>query len=438
MNYGLAKEIYNEAWCIDFGSISTFKNLLRNIRSASHISEDKANKFMLAKVFDSGITLAKTSSPNASSKKEKTISITNIDGPITKNGGESSFGMKELSDNLMSADNDESVLGHFFIVDSPGGSVSGMQYMQQTIGSLKKPTVAIIERSGMAASAAYGIAASTNYIFAEDANSQMGSIGVISGAAGVPNGKKNGNGEVEYLIYASTAPDKNKAEEDAINNADTSGLQKRANSLHAEFKASTRASRPLIMDSQMTGKMYPASEVIGTMVDAIGSKNDAINKILELSKQKNNFNPLNNNQNKAMTAAELLAQHPTVHAEILAAGRTAGVTAGIEAEQDRVNTWMAYHEIDSEAVTKGIASGKTVSSAEQAQFLVKAAKGSSLEAIKRDSTGAIIPAEAVTEIAVEKTAKQIADEKEFSLTFPALVKKGITLEKYNASKINAN
>lgn len=438
MNYGLAKEIYGEAWCIDFGSISTFKNLLRNIRSTSHNAEDKSNKFLLAIVTDSGYTAAKVSQPSATSKKENTISVTNINGPITKNGGESSFGMKELSDSLIQADNDESVVGHLFIIDSPGGSVSGMQYMQQTIAGLKKDTVSIIERSGMAASAAYGIASATKYMFAEDANSQMGSIGVISGAAGVPNGKKNGNGEVEYLIYASTAPDKNKAEEDAINNADTSGLQERANQLHAEFKASTRASRPLIMDSQMTGKMYPASEVVGTMIDAIGSKKDAVNKILELSKQKNNFNPANKNQNKAMTAEEFQAQHPQEYAKVFDAGKVAGTSAGVSAEQDRVNTWMAYQEIDPEAVTKGIESGKTVSAAEQAQFLVKAAKGSTLAAIKRDSAGDIIPAEAVTEVPVEKTAKQIADEKEFALTFPALVKKGITLEKYNASKINAN
>ncbi len=415
MNYALAKEIYGESWCIDFGSISTFKNLLREIRTAVHDPNDRANKFVLAIISDSGDHQAISAESKSSSKKEPTISVTNINGPITKSGGSSSYGMKELSDSLISADNDENVLGHLFVIDSPGGSVSGMLYMKQTMESLKKPTVAIIERSGMAASAAYGIAASAKYLFAEDANSEMGSIGVISGTAGVPNGKKNGNGEVEYMVYATTAPDKNKAEVDAINNNDTSGLQERANKLHTEFKDSTKAGRPNILDSQMTGKMYPAGDVVGTMVDAIGSKADAVNKILELSNAKPTFNKnLKNNQTKAMTAQEILAQHPTAHAEIFGAGVASGIKTGTEAEQERVKSWQVYAAIDPEAVNKGIESGKAITQSESHAFLLKSTSKATLDALKTGSNATVATPEAATP---EATPEAVAKQKEVTDLF---------------------
>lgn len=438
MNTALALEIYRGIWVVESSRADALKNILKDARipGAIYSESDRLNTFSVLNV-SNGI-IVPLSSAASDSKKANKIAVTNINGVITKSGGQSSRGMEQLSSDMVEADNDPEVIGHFVKVDSPGGSAAGMKYMQITMQSLTKPIVTMVTRQGMAASGGWGILSEGNYVMAESGDATIGCHGVMWSIAGVPNGQKDAMGEVNFTVISATSPDKNKETELAINNNDTSLMQAEVNRLHLDFQASSKASRPNIKPEQMTGKMFPASEVVGTMIDAIGSQKDAVNKILELSKQKNIFNPLNNNQNKAMTAAELLAQHPTVHAEILAAGRTAGVTAGIDAEQDRVNTWMAYHEIDAEAVTKGIASGKTVSAAEQAQFLVKAAKGSALSAIKRDSAGAIIPAEASTVVETEKTAKQIADEKEFASTFPALVKKGITLDKYNAQRINAN
>lgn len=434
MNYALAKEIYGGGcWAIDAAFIPA---LLASLKKDDFDINDRKNTF--------SFFAAISSDSGGSSKTEakNLISVTDINGVITKAGGNSSTGMKELSGDLILADNNDDFIGHLFIFDTPGGSISGMKYMQGTVRGLQKPKVGIVERDSIAASAGYGILSEMDYTFAENDSAEVGSIGVVSGVSGHKNGTVNGDNEIQYLIYASKSKQKNESSRAAIENDDTSLLLAEADQINDVFHDGIKAKMTNIKDDQMTGAMYPASEVVGTMIHAIGSKKDAVNKILELSKQKNNFNPLNKNQNKAMTAAELLAQHPTVHAEILAVGRTAGVTAGIQqgidAEKDRVNTWMAYHEIDPEAVTKGVESGKSVSGAEQAQFLVKAAKDSTLAAIKRDSAGNIIPAEAATVIETEKTAKQIADDKEFALSFPLLVKKGITLEKYTASRINAN
>lgn len=439
MNTALALEIYRGIWVVESSRADALKCVLRDAKNKPDKDYSKSEKLNTFGFYDlitgKTVPVGEVSSDN---KKSKKIAVTNINGVITKSGGASSRGMEEISADMIEADNDPEVIGHFIKVDSPGGSAAGMKYMQTTMQGLTKPKVTMVTRQGMAASGGWGILSEGDFVMAESEDASVGCHGVMWSVSGVPNGQKDAMGEVHFTVISATSPDKNKETETAINNNDTSLMQAEVNRLHLEFQASSKAARPNIKPEQMTGSMFPASEVVGTMIDAIGTQKDALNKILELSKEKNNFNPLNKNQNTAMTAKEYKAQHPDEYAKVFNAGKAEGITAGIEAEKDRVATWMAYHEIDPEAVTKGIESGKTVSSAEQAQFLVKAAKGSAIAAIKRDSAGNIVPAESETVVQTAKTAKQIQDEKEFAAAFPLLVKKGITLEKYNASRINAN
>jgi ClpP class serine protease len=420
MNHALAHEIYGkEPWGIQPSVVGP---LLEAFREGKFNKESKLN----TAGFISAISGAKVGEGGqSSSKTEKIISETNINGVILKSGGASTNGMKDLSAELISADKAENVIGHLFVFDTPGGSVAGMDYMIGTVRGLTKPKVGIVERSGIAASAGMGILAEMDYILCESPDCEVGSVGIICGVAGIANGEKDAEGQTHYVVYSSKAVDKNAAEELAINKGDTSLMQANADKAGDKFIAQIKAARPNVKDAQLTGKMYPASEVLGTMVDAIGSKMDAVGKIIELSGTKINTSKTN----KAMTAAEYKAQHPEAHAEILA--------AGVSAEQERVKTWMAYAEIDPEAVQKGILSGNAVSGSEQASFLVKAAQGNALNAIKRDSAGNIIPAEAETKLEEVKTAKQLKDEAEFKAAFPKLVAKGITLEKFNAT-VKAN
>jgi ClpP class serine protease len=422
MNTALALEIYRGLWVVESGSSDSLKNILRDARMPGVIYDPKnrANAFSYRNI--SVGTAIGVSAPKGNSAGSKNkIAVTNINGVITKSGGPSSAGMEELSQEMINADNDPDVLGHLVRIDSPGGSAVGMKYMQKTMQSLTKPKVTFVPRQSIAASGGWGILSEGDYVMTESEDCEVGCHGVMWSVSGVPNGQKDGNGEVNFTVISVTSPNKNAAIESAINNNDTSLMQAEVNKLHLDFQASTKAARPNIKPEQMLGDMFPASQVVGTMIDAIGTEQQAIAKLIELSTAQKVII----NKNKAMTAAELLAQHPTVHAEILA--------AGVSAEKDRVDTWMVYHDIDPEAVAKGIDSGKAVSGKEQAQFLVKATQGNVLNAIKRDSAGNIIPAEAATEATVEKTAKQLKDDAEFAAAFPKLVAKGITLEKFNAT-----
>jgi ClpP class serine protease len=327
------------------------------------------------------------------------IGVNSYTTPI-KSGGASSYGMKDVSANLFKADADPDVIGHLFVFDSPGGSVLGMDYMTGTIDQLKKPKVGIVERAAVAASAAYGILAAMDYIIAESGDSEVGSIGTISGVVGHASGSTDADGAKHFIVYATKAVDKNKAEEMALNEDDTSLLKAQADKANDKLHAFVKSKRANIREDQLTGKMYPASEVLGTLVDAIGSKQDAISKIIELSGKKTNNNK--NNQS-AMTATELLAQHPAVHAEIFGAGQAAGLKAGIAAEKDRTGAWMAHLGTDPEAVKKGIDGGGEITATAREEFLVKASAKTKLDALKADSAGATPPPESAS---AEKTEDQ--------------------------------
>lgn len=64
-----------------------------------------------------------------------------------------------------------------FLIDSPGGESSGLFETIDNIYQMEKPTRAIL--SGMAASAAYGLASATDSIIATSQHNEIGSIGVL-------------------------------------------------------------------------------------------------------------------------------------------------------------------------------------------------------------------------------------------------------------------
>lgn len=434
MNTALGFEIYRGIWFIA-GSQDVFTNMLRDAKTVVYDPAQKLNTFSVNNIISKngqpilgiGIQLGSDAN-NSSSSSNKKIAVVNLTGVLTKSGGASSRGAQEISADMLAADADADVLGHLIKIDGPGGSAIAMKFMNNTMQMLTKPKVTMVTRQGMAASAHFGILCEGDWVMAESGDAEIGCHGVMWGASGVPNGQKDGNGEVNFIVVSSTSPNKNKAQFDAINKNDTSLMQAEVNKLHIDFKASTLAAMPTITEEQMLGDMFPASEVIGTMINAIGGETDAINKILELSKSKSNFNPLNKKtQTKAMTAAEYKAQHPEEYAKVFGAGRAEGTTAGIEAEKDRVDTWMVYHDLDPEAVQKGIESGKAISNKEMAAFNLKAATAGSLAALKKDAAKDLNTPEAE-----DKEKVLTADEKEFKALYP----KATSFPNPNA--INAN
>lgn len=97
-----------------------------------------------------------------------------------------------------------------------------------------------------------------------------------------------------------------------------------------------------------------------------------------------------------MTIEKLKAENPDVYAQVLA--------LGIAQEKDRVEACLAFNEIDPVGVKAAIESGKNLSQKQMSEFSLKAMSVKTLEAVKKDSPGAIT----TDEVTAEKTEKENA------------------------------
>jgi ATP-dependent Clp protease protease subunit len=117
--------------------------------------------------------------------------------------------------------------------------------------------------------------------------------------------------------------------------------------------------------------------------------------------------------NKVMTLEELKAKHPELYAQLVA--------LGVAQERDRVGAWLAFKDIDPEAVAAGIKEGKTMSQTEFAEFTVKALSPEALNKVKKGNA----PAVETEEVKDKKEAT--AEEKE-AATLEADIRKRLGLK----------
>jgi len=139
------------------------------------------------------------------------IGITDV---ILKGGDECTYGMADVSDMLEGADRDDTVQGVVLSIDSPGGEGNGMMLLADTLGRMKKPVVAHINH-GMAASAAYGIAASCNEVYASSPQDMFGSTGTYVTLIDMA-GYMRAKGAPVHEVYATLSTDKNGAVREAF------------------------------------------------------------------------------------------------------------------------------------------------------------------------------------------------------------------------------
>lgn len=115
-----------------------------------------------------------------------------------------------------------------------------------------------------------------------------------------------------------------------------------------------------------------------------------------------------------MTIEKIKAEAPEVYAQI--------VKEGVMQERDRVGAWMAYVDVDADAVAKGIEAGDNISQKAMAELNRKMASAQMLNGIANDSTGAKPTAEDQGAAAPATTEEKQAE------AFISNVRKGLGLK----------
>lgn len=217
----------------------------------------------------------------ASPFMDKSVYVTYLNGTMTKYGTCYSYGTREIANELLKADKDPEVLGHIIVADSGGGAADSVPELADAIKKLEKPIVSLVD--GMAASACIYAISFTQKIIAHQPTDQIGCVGTMLTVSGWPKVRRDADGYVQIRIYADQSEEKNADYEAALEGNTQIIKEDMLNPLCEMFINDMKANRPNATDDQLKGKTYFAKDVVGTLIDQIGTFEDAVNAVIELA-----------------------------------------------------------------------------------------------------------------------------------------------------------
>ena len=227
----------------------------------------------------------------AKTTKGAMVAYIPITGGLSKNGGLCSLGMSHHINQIQKANRREDVKAILLVMDTPGGSVDGTPELATSIRESAKPVVVFAD--GMVASAGYWAASQAAEIVANANNyTEIGSIGTLFVYPNYANVIEAGNFPNVKIIRAPQSKDK------AMVNSFEPLTAEKEREVLADLKQITEDFKAVVMAGRgdrlqtgeediFTGKMYDKSiaQKMG-MIDAIGSRQDAIDRAGELADSK--------------------------------------------------------------------------------------------------------------------------------------------------------
>ena len=212
---------------------------------------------------------------------DKSVYVTYLTGTMMKYDDCEVAGTRTIGRDLLAADKDPDIIGHIIVADSGGGSVAAVPEMAAAIQGCKKPVVGFVD--GTAASACIYALSYCRKIIAHEAMDSIGCIGTMCELSGLPKYHKDADGFITARVYADGAADKNGEYEAALEGNFQVIKEERLNPLNQQFVDTMKANRPGVADEQLTGKIYFAKDVVGSLIDGIGSLEDAVSAVMELA-----------------------------------------------------------------------------------------------------------------------------------------------------------
>ena len=392
-NFALAKEIYGNPWSVDAISFLQLSSILKDMRNGVSLDlpETKFNSIGFWKL-KSDTRLVNYYWQLDNSDSFDGIGVVNLNGAITKNGGSSSLGTKDLSSQMLKMAKDERVKGFIVLTDSGGGATGAVQLMQDAINEVKKvkPVYALIEKGGMAGSAAYGIISACGGIYSEDGMNIVGSAGTMIQFSGMPNGTVDTDGEKHITLYATKSTAKNKGFEQAIENDNYKVIvNELLDPINDNFLSNILENRPQLKGSDYdNGHTLFSKDAIGTFIDGIASFDEVVSMILSDSNKGSNSKTNINSNFKKMNKQELKSEHSELYSAVL--------SEGAKNERERVASWMAYNEADPKAVLEGIESGEEISVSQAHKFQAALANKGKLADLASDNPLNVVTAQTPT------------------------------------------
>ncbi len=209
------------------------------------------------------------SSSAAGKMKRPFVNVLVVDGPVTRNGGACSYGSIEHRDIMLSAAENPNCRGHVFVINTPGGSAWAINDYKQAISYARakgQPVYAFID--GMCASAGMYLASQCDRRFYMHPKDEVGCIGVMAAFYTEKPGSFNKyTNETYNELYDPESFDKNKMIRDVAVDGDSKAIIDELAELGKVFRADVLAACPNATAEHLHGRVFPAEEVTGILVD---------------------------------------------------------------------------------------------------------------------------------------------------------------------------
>lgn len=214
---------------------------------------------------------------------DKSVFVAHLEGTMSRYDTCENYGTKTIAEDLLKADADPEVIGHILVADSGGGSADSVPELADAIRQLTKPIVAFVD--GMAASACIYAVSYCRQIIAHRPMDMIGCIGTMITVSGWPKYRRGGDGYVSARIYASQSDEKNGEYEAALEGNVQVIRENLLDPLCEQFISDMKANRPAATDDQLKGRTYFAKDVVGSLIDSIGSFADAMQAVMDLASE---------------------------------------------------------------------------------------------------------------------------------------------------------
>lgn len=217
---------------------------------------------------------------------DQVIDVVHIDGPVTRDGGACTYGTKDYRDQVLYANTIPQVIGHLFIINTPGGeSVCRNDYdlMIADCRAKNKSTVAFVD--GMCCSSGVNLSSRCDRTIVMNPKDDFGCIGSMAAFWATPDGAVDKDGSRYVEIVGDESPEKNDWWREAAA-GDYEKLRALVNKDTNDFIDTVRENRPLVEDSMLTGVVFKAQELMPALVDEIGDLNRAIECVSDLASGK--------------------------------------------------------------------------------------------------------------------------------------------------------
>ena len=231
--------------------------------------------------------------PTASASKEEKVGIIQVHHPIFKYD---QFcgpkGTQTIMSILEDWKNDDSVIGVVMDYNSGGGQVSGTREIAQYIFNYEKPIVSY--SNDIVGSAAFYMFAAGKHRIVNQYADFLGCIGTMWYSIDVTGAIEKAGGKVNE-IYSDLSPEKNIHSRELKNGNDRPIIEKILNPDALTFHEDMKMFLPNISEKALKGDIFLPKEAIEEgLADTIGTMQDAIDKVFELSNAKKSNNSKSN------------------------------------------------------------------------------------------------------------------------------------------------